>query len=297
MCRCANACICTCLFKITGMKTKFLRFGFLQFAAMAAIGLLLSCEPEQVGSPILVFVSPSSSQIEANSNDHVFIRIESRSESGSKINLRVESIDPMNGALEVMDSSFNFKKINYLLDYVVPAYPDSTESLLVFTLMNDEGDQIQIAKRIFINKGSSSIKETSGNIMYSTISSDPSAFSLEEMTPAFLKDSLTRELDIIDATSDKNNADGILSRTWVSRTGLQFVKFSGFNYADADAITISNSYKSGIKLSSVNNLKDSDIILVGRGNTAIGAIQILTVTDLAGSANDKYVFSIKKLEE
>jgi hypothetical protein len=62
-------------------------------------------------------------------------------------------------------------------------------------------------------------------------------------------------------------------------------------------MSISNSYKNGIKLSSATNLKDGDVLIVGQGNKAIGAIQILTVIDQAGYANDKYVFSIKKLVE
>ena len=268
-----------------------------RFAVLAAIATLLSCEPEEAGSPILVFLSPSGSQIEANSNDHVFIRVESRSESGSHIHLSIESVDVLNGAQHIFDSTFNFKKINYLFDYVVPAFPDSTETLLVFSLMNDDGDQIQIAKRIFINKGASSVKETSGNIMYSSLSSEPSAFSLADLTPAYLADSLTRSLDIIDASTDEKNSDGSLSRSWISRTDLLFVKFSGFNYADADAITISNAYKSGIKHSSVNGLKDSDILIVGRGNKAIAAVQLLIVSDTDGHENDKYVFNIKKLVE
>lgn len=262
---------------------------------MASAGILFSCEPEQSGSPILVFLTPSESHIEANSNDHVFIRIESRSETGAHIHLKIETVDGLNGIQNVFDSSFSFKKINYLFDYLVPAYPDSTESLMVFTLMNDDGDQIQIARRLFVNKGAASVKETSGHTLYSSLSGEPSAFSLTDLIPVYLADSATRTLDIIDASTEEKNSDGSLSRTWISRTGLLFVKFSGFNYADADAITISNAYRSGIKLSTVTNLKDSDIILVGRGEKAIGAIQMITVTDLEGSANDKYVFSVKKL--
>lgn len=266
-------------------------------AAIAAVASLSSCEPEKTGSPILVFLSPSESHIEANSTDHVFIRIESRTESGSHLHLAIESIDALNGARRIFDSTFNFRKINYLFDYLVPAFPDSTETLLVFSLMNDDGDQIQIARRLFINKGASSVKETSGNVMYSSLSAEPSAFSLAELTPAFLADSLTRSLDIIDASTEENNNDGSLSRRWVSRTDVLFVKFSGFNYADADAITINNAYKSGIKHSTVNDLKENDILIVGRGNKAIAAIQLLLVHDAVGHDSDKYVFNIKKLIE
>jgi hypothetical protein len=277
------------------MKTSLASKVF-RFATIGTLSILLGCEPEQIESPILVFLSPSNVEVEANSHDHVFIRVDSRSVSGSHLYLKVESVDQLNGIQSVFDSSFSFKKINYLFDYVVPAYPDSTESLLIFTLINDDGDQVQIAKRLFVNKGAASVKETSGNVMYSSMSADPSAFSLVQLTPAFLADSLTRSLDIIDASTKEKNSDGSLSRTWISRTDLLFVKFSGFNYADADAISISNSYKNGIKLSSVNNLKDSDVLIVGRGSKALAAVQIITVVDAEGYANDKYVFSIKKLE-
>lgn len=266
-------------------------------AAIAAFAITLSCEPEQTESPLLVFLSPSESQMEANSNDHVFIRVESRTQSGSNLWLRVESIDVLNGVKEVFDSTFSFKKINYLFDYVVPVYPDSTESLLVFTLMNDDGDQVQIAKRLFINKGAASIKETSGHVMYSSLSHEPNAFSLEELTPAYLADSLTKSLDILDGSSEVENADGSLSKTWISRTGLSFIKFSGFNYADADAVTITNAYTGGVKLSTVTNLNDSDILIVGRGKKPIAAIQITSISDAAGYENDKYTFSVKKLLE
>lgn len=263
----------------------------------AVVAILLSCEPEITESPILVFLSPATSKIEANSNAHVLVTVDSRTQTGSHLLLQVEAVDPLYGVRPVFDSLFKLKKITHIFDYVVPAYPDSTESLLIFTVTNDDGDQIQIAKRLFINKGASSVKETSGNITYSSLSHKPSAFSLKELTPVYLTDSLKHSIDILDASGKENVATGSLSRTWISRTNLLFVKFSGFNYADANAITISNSYKSGIKLSRVTDLKDSDVLLVGRGEKALAAIQLIVVTDLEGVENDKYVFSVKKLIE
>jgi hypothetical protein len=276
-------------------SVRWLRAQMGRFAVMAVVAISLSCESEGEESPILVFLSPNDSRIEANSNDHVFLTIESRTVAGANLRLYIQSVDPLYGVKPVLDSLFAFKKIKYLFDYMVPVYPDSTESILIFTLMNDEGDQIQIAKRLFVNKGAASVKESSGNIIYSSLSSKPNAFSLPELTPVYLADSLTRSLDIIDASVQENNPTSSLSKTWVSRTNLLFVKFSGFNYADANAVTINNSYKSGIKLSRVTDLKDSDILIVGKGNKALGAIQIISVADLDGKENDKYVFSVKKL--
>lgn len=272
-------------------------FGMRGFLVIAILGISFSCEPEQVESPILVFLTPEIPRIETNSTDHVFITVDSRSQQGQRLRLQIESVDVLYGVRPIFDSLFAFNRINYLFDYIVPAYPDLTESLLIFKLSNDAGDQIQIAKRLFINKGASSVTEASGNVSYSTLSSKPSGFSFAAMTPVYLADSLTKSIDIYDASTVKNNqADGSLSRTWLSRTSLQFVKFNGFNYPDADAITINNSYKSGIKLSRATDLKDSDILIVGKGDKAIGAIQIISITDLAGVENDKYVYSIKKLQ-
>ncbi|HYG02126.1 MAG TPA: hypothetical protein VD927_06740 [Chryseosolibacter sp.] len=264
------------------------------FLAIAVCG---SCDSEVNESPIVVFLTPDESQIDGNSEDHVFITINSSSRFGSQIILQVESVDALYGVTPVFDSVFNATKINYILDYIVPVYPDSTESLLVFKLRNDTGNEIQAAKRLLINRGSTSVKETSGHVLYSTCSSSPSAFSVEEVTPVFLADSLTQSLDIYDASEENDEAECQFSRTWMSRTDMLFVKFSGFNYADANAVTISNAYKSGVRLSRASNLQDSDIVIVGRGDKAVAAIQLIAVSDLEGEANDKYVFSIKKLLE
>ena len=266
------------------------------FLLVGILGAIISCDPQQTESPILVFLSPEAATIEANSNDHVFITIESRSQSGQRLRLQIETVDVLYGVRPVFDSTFGFKNIYYLFDFVVPAYPDSTGSLLVFKLSNDVGNQIQIAKRLFINKGASSVKEASGNVTYSTLSNKPSGYSLPMLTPVYLADSLTKSIDLIDASGKNEQANGTLSRTWLSRTNLLFVKFNGFNYPDANAITISNSYKSGIKLSRATDLKDGDVLIVGRGSKALGAIQVISITDLSGVENDKYVFSIKRLD-
>jgi hypothetical protein len=276
-------------------KTNFVvRIG--NFLMVATLSAIMSCGSEQIESPILVFLSPEAATIEANSNDHVFITIESRSQSGQHLRLQIETVDVLYGVRTTFDSTFRFKNIHYLYDFVVPAYPDSTGSLLVFKLSNDVGDQIQIAKRLFINKGASSVKEASGNITYSTLSNKPSGYSLQTMVPIYLADSLTKPIDIIDASGKNQETNGSLSRIWQSRTNLLFVKFNGFNYPQANAITISNSYKSGIKLSRISGLQDGDILIVGKGNKALGAIQVISITDLSGVENDKYVFSVKKLD-
>lgn len=246
------------------------------------------------GSPILVFLTPEATQIEANSGDKVFITIKSSTNSGDILNLRIESIDDLYGIQNVFDSTFNNSSINYRLEYDVPSYPDSTQSLLVFTLTNQNNESSEIAKRILVNRGETFVKEASGVNMYSTSSSRPNAFSLEQLSPGFSTDSTTFESDIVDNTEEDSET---LSREWISNTGISFVKFDGFNYSGANSQSIKNAFENGVQLSRVSDIRDSDIYLIGRGGQALGVIQVIAVTDPDGVQEDKYTFSIKVITD
>jgi hypothetical protein len=50
----------------------------------------------------------------------------------------------------------------------------------------------------------------------------------------------------------------------------------------------------GNKYSSLGNISTGDIILVGRGNNAIGVFQIQAIHDEEGFENDRYELTFKK---
>ncbi|PTB95444.1 hypothetical protein C9994_11280 [Marivirga lumbricoides] len=256
---------------------------------------LFSCEDSsEVESPILIFLTPEATQIEANSGDKVFITVKASTNSGSILTLNIASIDDQYGIRNVLDSTFNNSSINYRLQYNVPAYEDSTQSLLVFTLTNQNNQVSEIAKRILVNRGETFVREASGINIYSTSSSRPNAFSLTQLKPGFSTDSTTFESDIVDNTLEDNET---LSREWVSNTGISFVKFDGFNYSNANSQSIRNAFENGVQLSKISNIRDSDIYLIGRNGNALGAIQIIAVTDPEGVQEDKYTFSVKVITD
>lgn len=255
----------------------------------------LSCEDSSdVESPILIFLTPEATQIEANSGDKVFITVKASTNSGDILTLNIASIDDQYGIQNVLDSTFNNSSINYRLEYNVPAYADSTQSLLVFTLTNQNNQTSEIAKRILVNRGETFVREASGINVFSTSSSRPNAFSLTQLIPGFSTDSTTFESDIVDNTLEDND---VLSREWVSNTGISFVKFDGFNYSSANSQSIRNAYDNGVQLTRISDIRDSDIYLIGRGGKALGAIQIIAVTDPEGVQEDKYTFSIKVITD
>lgn len=255
-----------------------------------------SCEEPGEESPILVFITPNETTIEANANERLLLTIDASTKIGSTLNMKVESIDDQFGVNQFFDSTFNQPTINYTLDYIIPSYPDSTESLIKFTFTNSNQDQIQIARRLLINRGESLVTETSGHVIYSSESSRPNAFSLESVSPGYLQDSLTFSLDIVDNTDELIHGES-LSRNWVSYTDLLFVEFNGFDYAGANSLSIKSAYESGVKLSRITNVQTSDVYIVGRGNEALGVIQVVAVVDQPSTEEDNYNFSLKLIDK
>lgn len=268
-------------------------FASLLFLCLFTIGFIGCDDSNKEASPILVFLSPTGTQIEANSNDRVFITVDASTSLGNSISMNIQSIDDVFGIQTLLDSTFAGKAFTYRFEYIVPQYPDSTETLLVFNLADDINNKIEIAKKILINKGSSQVTERTGVTLFSSASDKPNAYSLATLSPGFLADSATFEADIVDDTTAVSDQ---LSRTWISNTGVNYVQFNGFNYAGANSLSIQNAYDNGVKLSKVSEIQDSDVLLIGRGSTALGAVQVIAVTDQSGTQDDKYTFSIKVID-
>ncbi|WP_258103422.1 hypothetical protein [Marinoscillum sp. MHG1-6] len=255
----------------------------------------MSCSQDNQESPIIVNLKPVDIQLEASSGDLLFITVEARTNQGSEILLNIESLDDQYGILSLLDTSFSFRSINFRYAYRVPDYEDSTEVTMIFSLANDVNDQIQVAKKILVNKGSKFIEETTGHNMFSTLSDKPNGFSLAELSTGYTTDSATFEADIYDGSVVEDDGD-TLSRVWMSQSDIGFVQFNGFDFASATASSISSAYKNGLSVSKAIEIKDNDIYIVGRGSTALAAIQVITVVDQSGVNNDKYTFSVKSIQ-
>jgi len=264
------------------------------FLIISLLFSFLSCT-ENKESPIVIFLSPEESVIEVNSNEHILFTIDSRATQGNITKITITKQDEYTGVENIIDSTVYTPTFIYSLDFIIPQYPDSSEILLIVTVYDNLGNIANSAKRLVINKGSSLITESSGNIMYSSLSGKPNAFNLKNMIPGYASDLFDADIDFMDNSIDSINGNE-MSKTWISKNGLNFLKYNGFNYALANSLMISSSYLTGIRLSKITDLEESDIILVGRNETPIGAIQIISITDSDSTLNDKYVFNIKIID-
>ena len=272
-----------------------MKSGIYKLAILIVLAISLTNCEEVEESPLVIFLTPQEAIIEANTNEHIFITVEARANQGNINQLIVEQKDEYSGIISIVDSSLENSYLNYTLDYIIPEYPDSTETLITFTVRDNIGNQIQAAKRLMINKGSSLISESSGHVIYSSLSDKPNAFNLANLTPGYSADLFDVDVDFMDNSVDSIDGNEI-SRVWISQNSLDFVQYNGFNFAMANSSMISDAYDIGIKLTKATNIQDSDVFLIGRNNNAIGAIQIISIVDADSTLNDKYMFNLKIID-
>jgi len=253
--------------------------------------MMLSCEKEST-SPIYLTVVPQESFIEASPLE--IIRFEIQIKSDNQIQrLMIDTKTDLEGYTTILDSTINpTPSFNYLLDFTVPFDVDTSGLSIIFTGFDHQGNSNKVVRKILIDPQGVLLTESSGHSFYSSLSSQPNAFRLDIKTPVYASQVNDSLIDFLDATNMFIHGNDI-SREWDSPSGIKFVKFNDFNYPEATALTVSQSYINGLKLEKLSSISYNDIVLIGRNNTAIGVVLIVNVFDEDGTANDRYLFNLK----
>lgn len=187
----------------------------------------------------------------------------------------------------------NISGKNYIdwFDYKVPNVFNTYgrhEIKLIFSAFDAKGAIMSRAKLIYVDINDRTLTEYSGNTMYSALSNQHNAYDLITRTPKYNTDSTSHIFDFT-----QPNAGDSLGKTWISPSGVKFVKLNGFDYANATEGTVTNAYNSSVKNDTLRNLQPEDIIITKVGTTYM-ALKMVYVIDDTGNANDRYMFSIKK---
>jgi hypothetical protein len=142
--------------------------------------------------------------------------------------------------------------------------------------------------------GGASLISYDGIIMYGARSGRPDGFSLAKAQTIDCDTEDSSNIDMYDYY-DILSADttGRLSREWRSRTGLQFARMNDFDFSGTNQLLLNNAFRSSRRYTSLKDISEGDVVLFGRGEDALGVLQLLMVADEAGTANDRYVFNLK----
>ena len=261
---------------------------------ISLIILILSSSCDKEGdNNFYLLVSPFDLYFRAKSNEVVIFRIEGSTEKTFDrftVSSRVEN----ETSKIILDSNIvNKSKFKYTFEYKVPDLVEESEIKLVFSIYDIDGDVIQVPRNLIVRTKDKYLAETAGHQMFSAFSNGTDAYNLHEGVPLYSSVADSAKIDIKDVSDTVT-----LSRKWVSQTGIKFVRYNGFDYANSTLTSLKQSVKSGVKLDFIDQLKDNDIILLQLDNrdsdSSYAVIQITQILDLDGSVNDRYIFSLKK---
>ena len=246
-----------------------------------------SCEKE-VADFINISFTPTEQYEIRNSGEIIpfSIKLSSNNELTELVIIQIEN----NSIMDTLDvKQISGLEKTELYNYTCPdiTSSDTSEVKLIFYCSNANGYVNQRAKVFSVVSVSVYLSETTGHTMFSSNSTEFNAYNLYEGIPIFNSDSTSHISDNTDSVSD------ILSREWISLSGLFFAKVNSLDYANVTSNDLENAYNSSNLKEFVENIQSSDIIITLINETYI-AIRIDQVFDDVGSQNDRYKFSIKK---
>lgn len=183
--------------------------------------------------------------------------------------------------------------LNY--EYKIPTQTTAYTMDIYFNFTDKNGTLLSGARRINVSVNNDTLTEYSGNVFYSKKSGQEDSYNLINKVAEYSSSTSTSVRDVQnDGTYDSLDS---LARSWVSPAGGKFVRFNGYDYAHATFASAVNTYDSGVKVDTIRNLKQGDILFtkVTRNNIASYMVLKLTsIIDLSGASNDTYIFSVKK---
>ena len=269
------------------MRNKLL---FISAFYALIISLFIRCNDKD-SDPIIFILTPFELLIPADTDKNINFELKIESES-SLATLTIRQQDNINGIITLLDSIIGTNKLNYTFYYKTPVMPDSTIVNLIFSVSDVSNNTLTLSRRILILEEEVLLSESTGHVMFSALSGKYSAFNIDLRQPLSKNDHPDSLLHFADKSIDSIHFNAF-SREWYSPAGLNFVRFQGFNYPTATKRKLQDAYDAGIKLTSVRDLLDDDIILLGKSDIALAAIYITQIIDADSTLNDKYIFSVK----
>jgi hypothetical protein len=247
-------------------------------------------------SKVVITVSSADSLFNLKSADKVLFRIHSFANEDKIRNITITSSDLQYGRMLVFDTLIDAEKFDYDYQYIAPDYNDSTTVRLVFqAFSSDNSSSSSISATLRVTNNNVVLPAFDGITMYAANSNNKNGFNINSAQTLYCETTDYLQIDIYDYydTLIENN---VLSREWRSKTGVLFARFNDFNFATASKLGVMTAFENAAKYTSIKNLTNGDIILIGRNNKALGVIQLIAIYDEENTENDRYIFNFKKIE-
>jgi hypothetical protein len=269
---------------ISGIKEKI--FTLIAFITV----ILFSCQKEE--DKAFVLLNPFDIYINSQPSKVISLQVTCHSPFEMK-QLTITSRVVGSYSRTELDTLISGNDFYMNYEYLIPDLLESSTVILEFTLRDASAGIFKNARIIEVVATTKYLVETAGHEMFSGHSGKQNGYNLLTGSPLFRNLADSSLVHIAD-TSDSD----ILLRKWISPSGIKFVKFAGFDYANSTEVTAKNAYEAGIKFDFVDNISQGDILITkvkSSGSTeSYVVLKIVNVLDGSGSSSDRYIFNIKK---
>ncbi|HBZ33668.1 MAG TPA: hypothetical protein DEO38_01065 [Bacteroidales bacterium] len=259
--------------------------------------LLTACKRNEQ-SPLVAFFSDSHDvavPIDAQRDIYITISVITNGVHVNKITL--EANDNTYGMRTIKDTVppigvNDSRKIN--IKFTTPNYASNTMLTLLARVFTEEGDIVECRKYLTVKSSDIKWDMQESVTMYSAASGQKYAFSVPQMTVVFPETIDNDTLMFYDRASADEEQPQLMTMSWQSDKGLYFARFESLDFSNANIAAIEQAYQLTSRDNVITNLKTDDVIIYGTKTEVFGLIKILLVVDEEGSANDRYIFSIKR---
>ncbi len=275
------------------LKIYMKRLRNISMLALIAATLVFanSCREKQEQGPVLS-VNPSELVLTRNAGDLLEFAIVGTAGDNELRNIRI-SQKPENGITStLLDTTIYGSHTDFFYVYTVPS--GTNRVLLTFALYDTDGKSFTTLRDLYINEGEY-LTEIAGYDLYSAYSAgNNNAFRISNLT--FYQLELDPDSSLIDLVEKDLTDDGTMSLALTSFSGIRFVRHNSFNYAQATATSAEASFTNSSAQQLIPNIAVNDILITKYDTVQnkYAVIKIMGVQDLEGSANDRYIFNIKK---
>ncbi len=252
-----------------------------------------SCNKENEGP--LLFITPRDTQFSRQPGQLFEFSIRAMAESGVK-HLRITQNFNNTVTQTLLDTTISGKDITIPYPYTVPT-SGVNQIYFVFTLTDTEDRTVSIPRRCVV-QGAALLTESTGHELFSFYAGDDKLRGFNIASGTGIAVTAQTDSSLIDIMDYPQVNDGVLSRRWRSPSGLKFVRFDagGFDYANATFASAKSNYTNGVKQDIISNIQLNDRIITKYSDEpeAYAVFSIQGLQDNEGSANDFYVFNMKK---
>lgn len=267
------------------------------FWMLTSVLLLASCEKQSELVTIMKIdnVNWQWEYIASGSDLHFLLYAESQNSAIQRVIISSSDIEFRDKIVLDTVLAIPLKKVQISYYYTLPYYKDTTSVTLTGNAYDADGRVVSYPIKMYVASGAAPIRPIDALTLYSAASGGKSAFSLATMQTEYLGADSTAVAwyDMLNETADPD----ALSCAWHSETEIKFSRAEGFNYAEATAQSLAETWKNLTGSTTIKNLKADDILLFGKQDTVRGAIKILSIHDEPGTASDRYIFSLKAIQK